>query len=128
NASEKSGSAILDNFATRTENSGGRRYSLTDADEIVFVSTGAVKNEQRLPRCRICRRNKAVDETEVFSHALGPRSSRGMRMLGSRASISNRLGSSQSGSLSVCLESAIGYITANPGPSVAISNRTPPGS
>ena len=67
----------------------------------------------------------AMDETEVRGHALSPA---GTCSGGRTSSSLSRRVSSQGGSLRCVPSSASPSSTAKPGGSVAISNRTPPGS
>src|SRR5205823_4335558 len=127
-AAEKSRRAVFQNVAAWAEDRCTGSDCLTDTDEIVLVASRTVKDEKRLPGCRVSSGLEAVDEAEIFRHALGPRSSRGMRMFGRSASISKRRGSSHSGSLSDWPRTSAGSSTAKPGESVAISKSTPPGS
>src|SRR4029077_7884797 len=91
---------VLQNVAARAQNGGARSDRLSDADEIILVSTSTVEYDERLAGSRILRGHEAMNESQIVSHALGPCSSSGAWMLGRSASISNLRGSSQSGSFS----------------------------
>ena len=98
--SKKSRRTVLQHISARAQDRGAGSNGLTDTDQIVFVAARAMENEESLTRSGIRCRHETVNEAKIFGHALGPRSSSGMRMLGSSASISKRRGSNQSGSFS----------------------------
>ena len=74
---EETWSSILQNIAARAQYGSARRDCLTDADEIVLVTAGAMQYDERFAGAGICRGHETVDESEIFGHALGPRSSSG---------------------------------------------------
>jgi hypothetical protein len=88
--------------------------------QIVFVTAGAVQKEERC-RSLPCARLEAGHQRRRRHHA---KTSIG----GNAASISLLRASRKPGSFSEVPSASTGSSTAKPGMSVAISNRTPPGS
>src|SRR5262249_49880966 len=92
-----------------------------EAQQIVLIAAGPMKKQERWS-FRIPGRLEAMNEIGHGHHAAS--FSRG----GNTFSISARCGSRNAGNLSDWPKEATGSSTAKPGMSVAISNRTPPGS
>src|SRR5439155_20025277 len=79
---EETWRSILQNISAGTQYGGAGRDCLADANEIVLVAAGAMQYEERLSGAGILRGHKAMNESEIFGHALGPRSWSGEGMLG----------------------------------------------
>src|SRR5687767_14623395 len=124
---KKTRSSSFQNFPARADDRRTRSDGLGNSDQVVLVATGPVQNEQCVANARR-RRAKTVYEPQITRHALGPWSSIGSWMLGSSASVSKRRGSSHEGSLSERPSESTRSSIEKPGPSVALSNNTPPGS
>ncbi len=119
-SAEESRHSIFENFATRTENSGGRINLVSELNKIMLISAGAVQKEQGSLRTT---GHEFVNEIEHLLHCLV-----GTLMAGRISSICERVGSSHGGSRKLLPNSSRVSSNVKPGGSVAISNSTPPGS
>src|SRR5260370_34954212 len=95
-----------------------RRHHGSELQEIVFVAASTVQEKERR-RSFPLRRHEAVGEFACHDAAFS--------RTGSTPSISLRRGSRKFGSSKSRPRASTGSSTANPGRSVAISKRTPPG-
>ena len=122
---EARGDSALEHLAARAQQRGRRRELTTEVDELVLVASGAVQQQERR---RAAARLVAVDERLGGAHA---GSGRHARMSGSgvsTGSMRSRRCSKAGGSERCSPSDSSGSSTVKPGPSVAISKSTPPGS
>src|SRR5262245_61231977 len=127
NPAEETGHAVLQDCAAYREHRSPGRKMITKRQQVVFVATRTVQQQQRRPRCAFIGRQENMRSIEtglLACHGMSMSSCSG----GSAAAICSRLGSSQGGNLRLRPSSSNGSSTAKPGASVAISNSTPPGS
>ncbi len=117
---EEARHAVLQHLAARRKQRRIRGNRAAKREEIVFVTAGAVQKEEW---CRSwpCARLEAVNERQRGHHA-------NASIGGNAASISLLRGSRKPGSFNELPSKSTGSSIAKPGMSVAISNRTPPGS
>src|SRR6185503_6310885 len=111
---------LLEDLSARAENGRARR-EVAERHHVVLVAAGAVQQQERRRAGRRGRLEHMM-EAEIRHYATGIVSG------GSTRSICGREASNHGGSTSDSPRCAGSSSTAKPGPSVAISNRTPPGS
>ena len=122
---EARGHAALEHLAARTEQRRLGSELAAEVDQLVLVAARAVQQQQRR---RAAARLEAVDERLDAAHS---GSGRHARMSGSgvsTGSMRSRRCSNAGGSERCSPSDSSGSSTVKPGPSVAISKSTPPGS
>src|SRR5829696_5741499 len=122
-AEEAQGTVFGDLAAGRKDGGAGEEL-LAEWDQVFLVTARAVQGQERRTGL-IVAGEVAMVEAEVRGHTLSPD---GTCKGGSTSSSLSRRVSSQGGSLRCVPSSDSSSSTAKPGGSVAISNRTPPGS
>jgi hypothetical protein len=118
-AAEETGHSVLEHASARREQRRVRRNHGSKLQQIVLVPASSVKEQERRC-CSLLFGLEAIDEFLCHDAASSRR--------GSTPSISLRCGSRNFGNFNSRPSVSNGSSTAKPGMSVAISNRTPPGS
>src|SRR5205807_8154306 len=127
-ATEEAQHAALKHVAPGAQQGRLRSDGATQRQQVGFVAAGAVQQQQSHARSGSAGLIAMLECQRVGVGHYRALSSWGSSIGGSRLSISARCGSSHGGNTSRVPRPSAVSSTVNPGPSVAISKSTPPGS